>query len=98
MAAAALAAAAALQAQNGASTVVVVNASDAASREIGAYYRVRRSIPAKNVCEIRATSAEEIDWETYLRDVERPLAACLEKNGLRESTLYIATTLGAPLK
>ncbi len=94
-----LAAIPALSAQTGDQVLLVVNRNDAASRQIADYYRPRRSIPLKNVCYLDATTtAEEIPWETYLAQVERPIAACLEKNGLREKILYIVLTLGVPLK
>jgi uncharacterized protein (TIGR03790 family) len=87
-----------LFAQTGANILVVVNTSDAASREIAAYYSLRRAIPAKNVCAIATTADEEIDWPAYEQQIERPIADCLRRNGLQESVLYIVTTLGVPLK
>jgi uncharacterized protein (TIGR03790 family) len=93
-----MAAAASLSAQTGDNVLLVVNSSDAASREIGDYYRAHRSIPAKNVCAIATTSEEEIDWAAYEQSVERPIGDCLKKNALQEKVLYIVTTLGVPLK
>jgi uncharacterized protein (TIGR03790 family) len=87
-----------LFAQTGANVLVVVNGSDAGSREVGEYYRERRSIPAKNVCTLTTTTDEEIDWRIYEQQIERPVGDCLRRNGLIESVLYIATTLGVPLK
>jgi uncharacterized protein (TIGR03790 family) len=87
-----------LYAQTGANVLVVVNSNDAGSREIGDYYQAHRSIPAKNVCTIRTTAEEEIDWATYTQQIERPVGDCLRRNGLEESVLYIVTTLGVPLK
>jgi uncharacterized protein (TIGR03790 family) len=91
-------AAVSLTAQTGENVVLVVNGNDAASREIGEYYRPRRSVPLKNVCILSTTSEEEIDWATYEREIERPIGDCLRKNALQEKTLYIVTTLGVPLK
>jgi uncharacterized protein (TIGR03790 family) len=85
-------------AQSGAETLLVVNDASPASREIAAYYRPRRSIPTANVCRIRTSEAEEVSWEVYEREVERPVSACLDKGGLGEKILYIVTTLGTPLK
>lgn len=87
-----------LFAQTGANILLVVNAKDAVSREIAAYYRPRRSVPMRNVCTISTTSDEEIDWSVYQQQIERPIADCLRKNGLQESILYLVTTLGVPLK
>ncbi len=85
-------------AQTGENVLLVVNGNDATSREIGEYYRPRRSVPAKNVCVIRTTSEEEIDYAVYEQAVERPIGECLKKNALQEKTKYIVTTLGVPLK
>jgi uncharacterized protein (TIGR03790 family) len=93
-----LLAAGCLSAQTGANVLLVVNGQDAASREIGEYYRPRRSVPAPNVCTLKTTSEEEIDWSTYEQQIERPISDCLRKNGLQENVLYIVTTLGVPLK
>jgi uncharacterized protein (TIGR03790 family) len=86
-------------AQSGENVLVVVNSNDAASREIGEHYRMRRSIPEKNICPLASTPPdEEIDWQVYQQAVERPIGDCLRKNGLQEKVLYIVTTLGVPLK
>jgi uncharacterized protein (TIGR03790 family) len=87
-----------LDAQTGANVLLVVNGNDAQSREIGQYYRPRRSVPVKNVCTIATTSEETIDWATYERQIERPVGDCLRNNGLAEQVLYIVTTLGVPLR
>jgi uncharacterized protein (TIGR03790 family) len=87
-----------LHAQTGENVLLIVNKSDAVSRQIGEYYRPRRSIPLSNVCQISATTDEEINWNTYLEQIERPVADCLTKGGLTEKVLYIVTTLGVPLK
>jgi uncharacterized protein (TIGR03790 family) len=88
----------ALQAQTGRQVLLVVNRSDAVSRQVGDYYRSRRQVPPKNVCTLQSGAGEEITWETYVVQIERPIAACLEKNGLREQILYIVLTMGLPLK
>jgi uncharacterized protein (TIGR03790 family) len=85
-------------AQSGDTVLLVVNGSNAASREIGEYYRARRSVPVKNICSITATSDEEIDWTAYQQQIERPVGECLKQGGLQEKILYIVTTLGVPLK
>jgi len=87
-----------LHAQTAGNVLLVVNRKDAVSRQIGDYYRARRSIPARNVCFIDSTSDEEIDWRTYQEQIEKPIESCLKKEGLQESILYIVTTLGVPLK
>src|SRR5947207_5051779 len=93
-----LIAAGALRAQSGENILLVINQNDAVSRQIGEYYRPRRSVPVKNVCAIAATTDEEITWKIFEEQVERPIAGCLTQGGLTEKVLYIVTTLGVPLK
>jgi uncharacterized protein (TIGR03790 family) len=88
----------ALRAQSGDQVLLVVNRNDPASREVADYYRPRRSVPVKNICFLDSTSQEEISRDVYLREIEQPIAACLEKAGLQEKVIYIALTLGVPLK
>ncbi|MGO9262673.1 MAG: TIGR03790 family protein [Bryobacteraceae bacterium] len=88
----------ALHAQSVPSVLLVVNGADAGSRQVAEYYRPRRSIPAQNVCYLATTSAEEISWEVYQRQIEAVVGNCLKKAGLVEQVLYIVTTLGVPLK
>ena len=85
-------------AQTGENLLLVINRNSDISRQIGDYYRPRRSVPLKNVCAISTTAAEEIDWKTYLSEIEEPVAGCLRKGQLVEKVLYIVTTLGVPLK
>lgn len=88
----------ALLAQTGANVLLVVNSNSPVSRQIAEYYRPRRSIPAKNVCYLATLTDEEIQWDTYQRQIEGPIGECLKKGNLREDVLYIVTTLGLPLK
>ena len=91
-------AAASVQAQTGASVLLVVNRPDPLSRQIADYYRVRRSVPLANVCSLDVTSQETIDWKIYTEQIERPVADCLKRHGLQEQVLYIVTTRGVPLR
>jgi uncharacterized protein (TIGR03790 family) len=89
----------ALYAQDGQNVLLVVNRADKLSRRIADYYIPKRGIPLKNVCKLDILEEdEEISWETYVEEVERPIARCLTKAGLREQVLYIVTTMGVPLK
>ena len=94
-----LAACSALPAQDGQNVLLVVNRASTLSRHIGDYYVSKRGIPLKNVCHLEIPAAkEQITWDTYVRQVEQPVARCLTKGGLREQVLYIVTTMGVPLK
>jgi uncharacterized protein (TIGR03790 family) len=94
-----LAGCSALLAQDGENVLLVVNRADKLSRHIADYYIPKRGIPLQNVCKLNILAEdEEISWETYVEDVERPIARCLAKANLREQVLYIVTTMGVPLK
>jgi uncharacterized protein (TIGR03790 family) len=88
----------ALPAQTADQVLLVVNRNDSNSRQIGEYYAARRSLPARNVCFLETTTDEEIQWTIYEQQIEKPVAKCLQQGDLRERILYIATTLGVPLK
>src|SRR5579864_2272143 len=85
-------------AQTSANVLLVVNQSSEISRHIGDYYERKRAVPAENVCRLRVTDAEEIDWTVYEKQIEEPVAACLKQGKLEEKILYIVTTLGVPLR
>jgi uncharacterized protein (TIGR03790 family) len=87
-----------LYAQSGRQVLLVVNRKDPASREIGDYYRPRRGVPAQNVCYLEAPVEEEIGWNVYQQEIERPIADCLTQGRLREQILYIVLAMSAPLK
>ena len=88
-----------LAAQSGDNVLLVVNRADKLSRHIADYYVSKRSIPLKNVCKLDILEEdEEIQWEAYQDEIEKPIARCLQKNHLQEQVLYIVTTKGVPLK
>jgi uncharacterized protein (TIGR03790 family) len=88
-----------LLAQSGENVLLVVNRADSLSRRIADYYVHRRSIPLKNVCKLNILEEnEEISWDDYVAEIERPVAGCLAKAQLQEKVLYIVTTMGVPLK
>jgi len=88
----------AVRAQTGENVLLVVNKNDPASCRIADYYRIRRSVPLKNVCYLSSPLDEEISWQVYQDRVEQPIGNCLKGAGLREKVLYIVTTMGVPLK
>jgi uncharacterized protein (TIGR03790 family) len=85
-------------AQGPENVLLVVNKASAVSRRIGEYYLLRRKIPEANVCLIRAPQDETVSREVYAKAVAAPVAACLKSRHLEEKILYIATTLGVPLR
>jgi uncharacterized protein (TIGR03790 family) len=91
-------AACALRAQSGDRVLLVVNRTDPVSREVADYYRPRRSVPVANVCFLDTSSEEEIGWNVYEQQIEKPIAGCLQQGGLQEKIFYIVLTMGVPLK
>jgi len=91
-------AATSLCAQTGEQVLLVVNREDAGSRQVADYYRPRRSVPAKNVCVLSTPPREEISWPVYEEQIEKPIGECLAQARLTEKILYIALTMGIPLK
>jgi uncharacterized protein (TIGR03790 family) len=78
--------------------LVIVNQSSNVSRRIGEYYVRKRQVPLINLCFIKTTTDEEISRAVYGNEIERPIARYLKSRRLEEKILYIATTLGVPLK
>jgi uncharacterized protein (TIGR03790 family) len=87
-----------LWAQGPKNVLVVVNDSSALSREIGEYYARRRGVSPANICRIRTEAVEVISRANYDRDIAGGIATCLQQQKLVESVLYIATTMGVPLR
>jgi hypothetical protein len=84
--------------QTAENVLVVVNKRSVVSRRIAQYYVHKREIPLANVCNIDTDEQEYISRETYDKEIERTVGACLVKAGLQERILYIVTTLGVPLR
>jgi uncharacterized protein (TIGR03790 family) len=85
-------------AQSPGNVLVVVNDASLLSRRIAEYYVHKRSVPLVNICHVKVPSDETISRETYEKEIENPIADYLIGHGLRESILYMATTLGLPLR
>src|SRR5579871_3301065 len=85
-------------AQGPANVVIVINDNSSLSREIGEYYARHRAIPQKNVCRIHTSPEETIERARYNAEIAAPIARCLTQNQLIESTLYLVTTMGVPLR
>jgi len=87
-----------LLAQTGRNVLLVVNSKSPVSQSVGEYYALRRAVPSRNICRIQTTPEELIERSRYESEVAAPITACLKRNDLVESVLYIVTTLGVPLK
>ncbi len=77
--------------------LVVVNSNSSVSVNVGNYFKTQRSIPSQNICTISCTTAEEIDSLTF-ESIRTSIQNYMSSNGLVNSTNYIVTTKGIPLK
>jgi uncharacterized protein (TIGR03790 family) len=75
--------------------LVVYNAGVRESREVADYYIAKRSIPERNVCQIRASSADNIEPKEFESHVKEPIRKCLEDAG-KDKILYIVFSYQTP--
>ena len=83
--------------RTGESVLVVTNDASALSQSIAQYYQKVRSIPADNICHVRAETVETIARAAYVA-LEQAVAKCLAGNRLGERIVYIVLTQGVPLR
>jgi uncharacterized protein (TIGR03790 family) len=87
-----------LAAQGPDNVLVVVNSSSPLSKTVGEYYARQRHIPARNICRIATPPVEVVSRDVYDSAIARPVSSFLRQRGLTQSTLYIVTTSGVPLR
>jgi uncharacterized protein (TIGR03790 family) len=78
--------------------LIVANERSPISEKIAEYYQRARSIPENHLARIRTDPREEIDRETFRREVAEPIAAHLLRHRLPDQILVIVLTKGVPLK
>jgi uncharacterized protein (TIGR03790 family) len=78
--------------------LIVANERSEISKKIADYYQRARRIPQDHVVRIRTDPREEIDRETFRREVAQPIAAHLLQHRLPDQILVIVLTKGVPLK
>ncbi|MFT4901472.1 MAG: hypothetical protein ACI81V_000745 [Lentimonas sp.] len=61
--------------------VILVNATDASSVELGEYYAARRGIPPENIIALELSSAETISLREYVDTIHNPLLHVLLEKG-----------------
>jgi uncharacterized protein (TIGR03790 family) len=88
----------AAQALTAEQVAVVVNGRSALSVRIGAYYADARGIPPERVVRLDTVPREEIDRDTFLREVEEPIAAHLRRHGLVDRLAALVLAKDVPLK
>jgi len=78
--------------------LIVANELSPISRQIAEYYQRARRIPANHLVRIRTDPREEIERETFRREVAQPIADHLLRHRLLDQVLVIVLTKGVPLK
>jgi uncharacterized protein (TIGR03790 family) len=78
--------------------LIVANERSAISTQIAEYYQRARGIPAHHLARIWADPREEIDRDTFRREIAHPIAAHLRRHRLLDQVLVIVLTKGVPLK
>jgi uncharacterized protein (TIGR03790 family) len=78
--------------------LIVANERSPISMKVAEYYQRARSIPQRQVARIRTDPREEIDRETFRREVAQPIATHLLQHRLPDQILVIVLTKGVPLK
>lgn len=76
--------------------LVVINTSSSESREIGAYYRIKRQIPKENVVMISVSTTENVDVSEYQTGILGPIQAAIKNS--RNQIDYIVLTSGTPIR
>lgn len=77
--------------------MLVINERSWASREIGAYFATRRSIPARNIYRINIDTSESIDSSRF-QTLRWQMQEWMRTSGIVDSINYIVTTKGCPLR
>ena len=86
-------------AQTGANVLLVVNGSSAISRQVGEYYRPRRSVPAGNVCTLSGPPKTRKSTGKPMSARSKHRSATVSRRPPSPNpVLYIVLTMGVPLK
>ena len=78
--------------------VVLQNLADPVSRRLAARYARARQLRPDQLATIDLVAGEEVSLDLYRRAIEAPVRAHLERTGRRESTDFLLTTKGVPLR
>ena len=76
--------------------LLIMNLNSPESMDIGKYYAKKRGVPRANLVLLRTITEEEIDRDTYRRDIETPVEAAVKasKNPLD----FMVFTHGVPIR
>lgn len=77
---------------------VVINDNSPLSRRLGAFYASWHELEASQICHITTKTEETIDRRGYEVTIAGPIAKCLTAARRVESTYYVVTTQGMPIR
>lgn len=78
--------------------ILVINNNSQISKDIGNYFKTQRNIKNSNIIYINTLDGEDINISDFNRQIRFPIENFLISNNLTNSTNYIVTTKGIPLK
>lgn len=79
-------------------TILVINNNSQISKDIGNYFKSQRNINGSRIVYINTIDGEEINLSNFNNQIRKPIENFLTSNNLTNSTNYIITTKGLPLK
>src|ERR1041384_4997885 len=72
--------------------LIVANDRSPISGQIAAYYQQARAIPPNHLVRLKTAPDEEIERDTFRREIAQPIAAHLLQHHLPDQVLVIALT------
>jgi uncharacterized protein (TIGR03790 family) len=77
--------------------LLLINNQSAISMQVGNYFKLKRNIPDKNVCNISMPTSEVIS-QAQFQTVRSAVEAFINASGLNDTLNYTVTTKGVPLR
>lgn len=78
--------------------VVLVNDRSEESREVGVYYAARHGLMQSQICHLNTTTNPNIDWATFTNEIEAPVRAFLQAQGLSNQIDTLVLSRGLPYR
>lgn len=78
--------------------ILVINNNSQISKDVGYYFKTQRNINDSNIIYINTIDGEDINLSDFNNYIRFPIERFLISNNLTNSTNYIVTTKGIPLK
>lgn len=75
--------------------LVVYNSRSEVGRQIAQYYANKRGIPSGNIVSVSCPDEEEVSFNDYLDDIQRPVQSRLKSD---DAIDFVVTTKGVPIR